>query len=205
MRAISRDWSLHLFGLCIVGGMGVIAFLRDTDVPGVVALDLGTHELGHMVASAAALPEVVDAMMGPLVQVGVPVIATLMLLLVRRDLLLAGLAAGWAAVSLADTARYIADAPTGRLERLGGEQDWTFLLGSEQFDLMSRSSEIAELARAAGVVAFAASVTLITGGLVLATGAERRLRLLRSVPVKPLDWSPPAGFRPPSGRRVHAR
>jgi hypothetical protein len=202
---MSKDWSLHLFGLGLVGAIGATAFLADRDVPVLSALNLGSHELGHMVASAVGMPDLANAMMGPLLQIVAPVLATIAIILIRRDLFLASCTAAWAAVSLAETARYVADAPVGAIEHLGGEQDFALILGSDHLDLLARSGELAELVEAAGIVTMAASITFMVGGLVLATGEERRQRLLRAVPVRPLDWTPPPGFRPPSGRRVHAK
>ena len=46
----------------------------------------------------------------------------------RRDEAGSSLCLGWAATSAYDVARYVADAPYERLELIGGDHDWAFVL-----------------------------------------------------------------------------
>ena len=102
-------------GVCFL--LGFFAFVRDTRVPLLGLVDLGFHELGHLVTYV--LPDVVTAAMGSVTQVLVPAGLAAYFLFVRRDLLGGGLCLAWAATSAQDASVYIADAPFQRLRLIG--------------------------------------------------------------------------------------
>src|SRR5213592_3143928 len=78
-------------GACLV--LGWFAFVRSRNVPLLSLVDLGFHELGHLLTYW--LPDVVTAMMGSINQVLVPLgLATYFLF--RRDRLAGALCLAWA-------------------------------------------------------------------------------------------------------------
>jgi hypothetical protein len=105
--------SLHrakcLGGVAVCLLFGWIAFGRGTRVPLLSLVDLGFHELGHLLTYP--FPDVITAMMGSVTQVAVPVGLAAYFLVLRRDQLAAGLCLVWAATSAQDASVYIADAP----------------------------------------------------------------------------------------------
>jgi hypothetical protein len=103
----------------------VIAMIADTRVPLLAYVDLGFHELGHLLTYP--LPDLLTAMAGSFVQVAVP-LGLAAYFFLRRDHAGSALCLGWAATSAYDVARYVADAPYERLELLGGDHDWAFVL-----------------------------------------------------------------------------
>jgi hypothetical protein len=96
-------------------------------VPLLSLVDLGFHELGHLVTYP--LPwDVVTAAMGSTTQVAVPLGCALYFAFWRRDYVGAGVCTAWAGTSARDASVYVADAPYQRLELIGGEHDWAFIL-----------------------------------------------------------------------------
>jgi hypothetical protein len=91
-------------------------------------VDIGFHELGHLVFSW--VPGLFPAFAGSLVQVAVP-IGLAVYFLVRRESYGSGLMFAWAATSAANVSVYAADAPFQQLSLLGnGRHDWAWILGS---------------------------------------------------------------------------
>jgi hypothetical protein len=101
-------------------------YVRHTRVPLLGLVDLGFHELGHLLFEWA--PQLVMAAMGSGTQLLVPIGLAVHFLVVRRDLAGGGLCLAWAATSAYDVAVYVADAPYERLPLIGGEHDWAFVL-----------------------------------------------------------------------------
>ncbi len=129
-----RRWKyLAGVGVCLL--FAWIAFVRKAQVPLLSLVDLGFHELGHLVTRP--LPEIVMIAAGSFAQIAVPV----------------GLAV------------YIADAPYQRLQLIGGEHDWAAILGPEHFNALGRAGAIAAAVRWFGIallfVAFAVCVWTI--------------------------------------------
>jgi hypothetical protein len=124
-------------GLCLV--LGWIAFVRKAQVPLLSLVDLGFHELGHLVTRP--LPEVLMFMAGSVAQIAVPV-GLAVYFLIRRDRFSGAMCFAWAGTSARDVAVYIADAPFQRLELIGGEHDWAFILG-EHWHALDQAGAIA--------------------------------------------------------------
>ena len=150
-------------GLAACAALGWFAFVRGTSVPLLWMVDLGFHELGHLVTRW--LPEVVMAMMGSITQVAVPIGMAVYFLLVRRDLLAGALCLAWASTSAQNASVYIADAPYQRLQLIGGFHDWAFVLGPDHFDMLNRAALIAGVVKGFGVVLWLAAVGLCVAGL----------------------------------------
>jgi hypothetical protein len=117
-------------------------------------VDLGFHELGHLVFAWA--PQLVMFAMGSGTQLLVPIGLAAYFLVVRRDLAGGGLCLAWAATSAYDVAVYVADAPYERLALIGGEHDWAFVLG--QLNLIDRAGAIAAGLKTLGVLLLLAAI-----------------------------------------------
>ena len=128
--------------------IGFFPFVQQRRVPLLGGVDLGFHELGHMLTYV--FPDVVSALMGSVFQVVVPVGLAAYFGLRRRDLLAAGLCLAWAGASAADVSVYIADAPFERLPLIGGSHDWAYLLSPAAFGNMSGAAGIAGFVKTIG-------------------------------------------------------
>ncbi len=144
--------------------LGWFVFVRETRVPILGLVDLGFHELGHMLSEP--LPDALAAAMGSLVQVGVPVGLALYFFLSRRDLVATGLCLAWAATSATDVSVYIADAPFQRLPLIGGVHDWGYVLGPEHLDALSAAHTIAAAVKMLGMMLLIAGIGLCVAELV---------------------------------------
>ncbi|MGH2636543.1 MAG: hypothetical protein ACRDHU_10425 [Actinomycetota bacterium] len=122
--------------------------LRDVRVPMLGLVDLGFHELGHLLTYP--LPDIVTAAMGSVAQVAVPLGLAGYFALARRDLVGGGLCLAWAGASARDVAVYVADAPFERLPLIGGEHDWAFILG--HLDALGAAGTIASAIRLTGAL-----------------------------------------------------
>jgi hypothetical protein len=131
--------------IAIACALVLLAFtlVADVRVPVLAYVDLGIHELGHMLTFW--MPPLLTAMAGSILQVMVPVGLALYFWGTQHDRPAAGLLFGWAATSAYDAARYIADAPYERLPLLGGDHDWAFVLF--EVDQMERASAYATTAQ----------------------------------------------------------
>lgn len=127
--------------------------VRKAEVPLLDYVDLGFHELAHMLT--IPFGERVHFLAGSVGQVLVPV-ALGGYFLWRNDQAAAGLMGGWAATSAADVSIYVADAPTQYLPLIGGGMhDWATLLGPRHFNAMHYADELArDVWRAGMLLAF---------------------------------------------------
>ena len=132
-------------------------FLSGRQVPLLSLVDLGFHELGHLVTYP--LPwELVTAAMGSVAQVVVPVGLASYFFYVRGERVSAGVCLAWAATSAWAVHAYVADAPYEQLELIGGDHDWAFIL--HELDQMSAAPALARLVWLLGL-------TCLAGGLAL--------------------------------------
>ncbi len=132
------------------------SIVRDLRVPLLGLVDLGFHELGHLLTYP--LPDVVTASMGSIAQVAVPLGLAAYFAFVRPDVVGSALCLAWAGTSARDAAVYIADAPYQRLELIGGEHDWAFVLGPEHLDALDAAGTIAAMVRIAGTLLLLAGI-----------------------------------------------
>jgi hypothetical protein len=175
-----QAWSATA-GLAACLLFGWFSFVRGTRVPLLGLVDLGFHELGHLVTHP--LPDIVTAVMGSVTQVLVPVGLALYFLLVTHDLVGAGVCSAWAATSAVDVSYYIADAPYERLPLIGGLHDWAFVLGPDHLDMLGSAHTIAVGVKGVGFA------LLIAGFACCALALSRGLRTLRvaTAPPRPAD------------------
>lgn len=146
MAAPVRPWR-HALGVATCCLFGWVAFVRKAQVPLLSLVDLGFHELGHLVARP--FPDLIMFMAGSVAQVAVPV-GLAAYFLARKDRLAGALCLAWAATSARDVSVYIADAPFQRLELIGGQHDWAFILGGH-WDALDKAAPIAAAVRALGI------------------------------------------------------
>jgi hypothetical protein len=161
---------------CLV--LGFFAFVRGARVPLLGLVDLGFHELGHLLTYP--LPDVVTAAMGSVTQALVPLGLATYFLLIRRDLVGGSVCLGWAATSAQDVSVYIADAPYQRLTLIGGEHDWAFVLGPDHLNMLGGAHIIAAVVNALGLL------MLLAGMACCALGLFRGIRARRGRPVPSL-------------------
>lgn len=141
--------------------LGWIAFVRSGSVPLLSLVDLGFHELGHLVTYP--LPwDGFTAAMGTIAQIGVPAGLAVYFGWWRRDLVGAAVCLAWAGTAARDASVYIADAPFEQLELIGGDHDWAFLLFGS--DHLAWAAPLAAAVRMGGLLA-------LLGGLFVAAWA----------------------------------
>jgi hypothetical protein len=150
------------------GGAGWYAFVRGTRVPVLWFVDFGFHELGHMLMYAIPINQVLTAAMGSISQCAIPTGIAAYFWFGRRDGVRACACLAWAATNFQDASVYIADAPYERLQLVGGEHDWAFVLGPEHLNRLQDAHAIATVVRSAGLVLLLVAVVgaiaaLLTG------------------------------------------
>lgn len=129
MNAGQRDrlW-LPALGLSLGLLAAWIGVLQADRVPILSLVDLGFHELGHLLATPFS--DLTTARAGSVLQVAVPVALAVYFLVAQGDWAGTGLCLVWAGTSARNVAVYIADAPYQSLPLIGGEHDWAYILGS---------------------------------------------------------------------------
>lgn len=149
-------------------------------------VDLGIHELGHMLFMWA--PPVLHALGGTLLQAAAPLGLCLYFVLVRRDLFAGAIMLGWQAVALRNIAVYMADAPVRILPLLGGQDghDWAYLF--TEWGVLGHAQGIATFVEVVGFAAALAGFALAAYGFARPRlEARRRVAYeahLRTLPVR---------------------
>jgi hypothetical protein len=156
--------------------LGWFAFVRGHNVPFLSGVDLGFHELGHLLTRW--LPEVLMLMAGSITQVLVPVGLATYFLWKRRDLAAGGLCLAWAGTSAQNASVYIGDAPYQRLQLIGGLHDWATVLGPEHFNILGSARVISIAVLGAALGLFIAGLSLCCAGLFV----DRRRRRAEEQP-----------------------
>ena len=179
--------------------IGFFPFVQQRRVPLLGGVDLGFHELGHMLTYI--FPDIVTAMMGSVFQIAVPLGLAAYFGLRRHDLLAAGLCLAWAGASAVDVSVYIADAPYQRLPLIGGAHDWAYLLGPVAFGNMDGAHGIAAGVEFVGALFVLAGIALcFSGPFQGVTSLPSRLPIGRARRVRePRLWAEPEtlAFGPP--------
>ena len=181
-------WPSHvrpILGFLFVGLLLWIAFVRGSLVPLLSNVNLGFHELGHLLF--APFGTTLAVLMGSGLQVLVP-LGLGVYFWMRSDWVAAGLMAGWTATSLQSVSVYIADAPYQRLPLIGGEHDWAFLLGPRHWDIMSSSSAIADVVSALGLLVGLVGILLCAArpvaDLLVRRRASDRAEWMKNLPTR---------------------
>lgn len=141
------------------------------EVPLLDGVDLGFHELGHMLTMGFG--RFVHTLAGSVLQVAVPLALSAYFFLERRDLVGGGVCAAWAGTSACDVAVYVADAPLQNLPLIGGYHDWAYLLGPAQLDALAAAGTIATVIRFCGALCIVAGILAC-----VKVAVERQARLL---------------------------
>ena len=147
-----------LAGVAACLGLGYFAFIKGTRVPLLGGVDLGFHELGHLVTYV--FPDVVTAAMGSITQVGVPLGLSIYFLWARKDRVAAGICLAWASTSAQDASIYVADAPFQALPLIGGEHDWAFVLGPENLNMLDKAHSVAATVKGLGFVMLLVGISI---------------------------------------------
>lgn len=171
----------HAAGIAACASLGWVALILGRPVPVLALVNLGFHEVGHLVTYP--LPDLATAVMGSVVQVSVPMGIAAYFWWRREDLLGTGLCLAWAGAAAQEVGVYVADAPFQRLQLIGGEHDWAFVLG--RLDALEASEELA------------GAILALAWILVLAAVASCVVGMVRSR--RP---PPPASIRPVASRSI---
>jgi hypothetical protein len=175
----SRTWRYVVgIGACLV--LGWFAFVRAAPVPMLSLVDLGMHELGHLVTYV--FPDLITAVAGSAFQILVPVGLAAYFWLAGRDRLAAGLCLAWSATAAQQVAVYVADAPFQRLQLLGGDHEWAFVLG--RLGILDGADELAAEIRLLGFLLLLAGLGMCLWGL----ARSRSDSVPRTAP--PEAWEP---------------
>jgi hypothetical protein len=141
--------------------LGFFPFVRQESVPLLWGVDLGFHELGHMLTMFWA-PQLVTALAGSGTQIAVPLGLAAYFHFARKERAATALMLAWAGTSMANAATYIADAPYQQLELLGGPggHDWAFIFGPEGLNNLPASGPVSTAVWIAGaaLLSFAAGM-----------------------------------------------
>jgi hypothetical protein len=130
------------------------AFARGERVPLLSGVDLGFHELGHLLAGW--MPGFLPPLAGSVTQVAVPLGLAAYFGVLRRQPLSASLMLAWAGTSAQNASVYIADAPTQYLPLIGGYHDWAYLLAGH----LDLAAPLARAVWAAGLLFVLAGIAL---------------------------------------------
>ncbi len=159
--------------IALVWVVGLVALSYGTGrrVPLLEHIDLGFHELGHLVFYVFPISEFVTAAAGSAFEIGVPVGLGVYFSFVRHERLAASVCWAWAATSARSVAIYIADAPYERLPLIGGEHDWAYLLGPSQLDNLDAAAGLATATKGLGLILALAAAGFALDVLVARRGA----------------------------------
>ena len=144
---------------CLVAGW--LAFVQGRSIPLLSLVDLGFHELGHLLTYPFS--DRITAVMGSVTQVGVPAGLAVYFAWIRNDRIATSVCLTWAATAARDVSVYIRDAPHQQLELIGGEHDWAFLLAAnlERAESLGRQVQTLGVLFLLGALALAISVPFV--------------------------------------------
>lgn len=175
--------------------LAVLSARGEGWVPLVSHVDLGIHELGHMLAMW--MPPLGAALAGSVLQVAAPCAVAAYFWFARRDLAAATLFVSWLGVSLRNVSVYMADANVRLLPLLGGQDghDWAYIFA--RWGVIAHAERIAGFVSAVGWLAFAGSLALAAWMFVqprrAAHRASDRAAYLKTLPVRePRNRAPQA-------------
>jgi hypothetical protein len=135
-------------------------------------VDLGFHELGHLIMYIFPINQVLTAAMGSINQCAVPTGLAIYFWLARRDPIASCVCLAWASTNFQDASVYIADAPYQRLQLIGGEHDWAFVLGPDHLNKLQDAHAIATVVKDIGLVLLFVAVFVLVRGLLFSSSAS---------------------------------
>ena len=144
-----RTIALTILATAMVGWV----FVTDRDFPVTGLVDLGIHELGHMLA--IPLGQTVHFLAGSLAQICAAA-GLAAYFWFKGDNAASGLLLAWTATSINDVAIYVADASTRYLPLIGGTHDWWWLFS--RWDLLDAAVGIGGFVGFVGLMLGVASV-----------------------------------------------
>ena len=147
-----RLWGRYVVVAVAAATISFFAFVLRSPVPIFDWVDLGIHELGHMLVMSG--PRMLHFLAGSLAQVTFPAGLAVYFLWRQQDRAAAGFCLAWAGTSMWDVSVYIADAPVQALPLIGGgTHDWAYLLGPQGWDAIDRAGSIAGFVDLMGMAA----------------------------------------------------
>ncbi|MEE8332164.1 MAG: hypothetical protein V3R84_10385 [Acidimicrobiia bacterium] len=155
---MERRYAAGIAGALFCVAIAYFPMVARAEVPLLDGVDLGLHELGHMLAMGFG--RFIHTLAGSFLQIAVPLGLSVYFLFIRRDSVGAGVCAAWAGTSAYDVAIYVADAPFQRLPLIGGYHDWAYLLGPGELDGLAAAGTIATAIRFFGAIAIVAGILL---------------------------------------------
>lgn len=154
-----RAWGRYLVAGLGAATISLFAFVLRSPVPIFDWIDLGVHELGHMIVMGG--PRMLHFLAGSFLQVAVPAALAAYFYWKQKDLAGTGFCLAWAGTSAWDVSVYIADAPIQALPLIGGgTHDWAYLLGPQGWDAVDRAGSIAGFVDVMGMAAAVAGIGL---------------------------------------------
>jgi len=181
-----RAWGRYLAAGLGAAVISLFAFVLRSPVPVFDWIDLGVHELGHMLVMGG--PRMFHFLAGSLFQVAGPAALAVYFLWKQKDLAGAGFCMAWAGTSAWDVSVYIADAPIQALPLIGGgTHDWAYLLGPQGWDAIGRAGSIAGFVDFAGMTAAAVGIGIAVWPAIRHARDRRRAPQLGEL--APLDLS----------------
>jgi len=175
-----------IVAVVIVVGLQWAAVANDGWVGLLSYVDLGFHELGHMLLMWA--PDTVHAFGGTLLQFAVPLGLAAYFFFGRHDGFAGALMMGWEAVALRNIATYMADAPVRVLPLLGGQDghDWVFIFS--RWGVLQHAETIATFVKVLGFLAAGVGLGIAAWGMAAPLLAERKQAAyeerLKTLPVR---------------------
>lgn len=154
----------HLIVAAVILAMGWVAFHAEERIPLLTWINLGVHELAHLLTRS--LPELTMMMSGSIAQVAVPVLIAAYFLILRNDWAATALFTAWGATSAAEVAVYVADAPERKLALIGDRHDWAYILGPNGYGAMDRAPWLADTITHGAMVAMVVALGLCVAGVV---------------------------------------
>ena len=185
-----HTWGRFVVAASAAAAISLFAFVLRSPVPIFDWVDLGIHELGHMIVMGG--PRMLHFLAGSLLQVMVPAGLAVYFWWRQKDLAGAGFCAAWAGTSAWDVSVYIADAPIQALPLIGGgTHDWAYLLGPQGCDSIDQAGSIAGFVDVMGMVAAVAGIGIAIFPAFRNLRAARRPAPSESVAAADLPVRPP--------------
>lgn len=190
-----QNWGRYLVVGAVAVAISVFAFILREPVPIFDWIDLGVHELGHMVVMAG--PRMMHFLAGSVAQVIVPVALAFYFLWKQKDLAGAGFCFAWAGTSMWDVSVYIADAPMQALPLIGGgTHDWGYLLGPQGWDALNQAGSIAGFVDFVGMATAGFGIGLALWPALRHAMGRSRVAPAAVVPVERVVREPIGGHAP---------